>query len=153
MDAEGRATICCDCLKVVGVAADEGRPCPDCGGAVLVEVRGRYDLGADLSGRLQVRLCRGCELPLKITDSETGAVVHGGEGRAGRCRECQVKSYLEAHPDPSDAERRYRFDDRRLVWVLNKVQVHCPVCGKDRWVGPGLAWKKTCEKCYRKGVG
>jgi hypothetical protein len=160
MEADFNATVCCGCLKVVGchsawlggdgLRVADGLPCPHCGGEVLVSLRGQRELGADLSGQIKVRDCRDCGGVLKVVDADSGAVLLGGDGRGGVCPKCQRKRYLEKHPDPSGPEKRYRLDERRLIWALNKVKVRCPVCEKDRWLGPGLAWKKVCEKCYRK---
>jgi hypothetical protein len=170
MATHSQSTICCDCLRVVsddwseevfecraslGVVGEEeqapgGPTCPHCGSAALAGLSRHFEVGIDLTGLVRLSRCRECGQAVKVVDTETGAVLLQDAGcRDGRCKDCRLKHYLEAHADPSSADKRFRLDERRVLWRLNKVKVRCPVCGRDRWLPPGGAWKEVCERCFR----
>lgn len=164
------STVCSGCARITGrhwyggrgrrsechsegISVSDKKPCPHCGGEKLAGFRGDFPLGTSVSDSVKMTKCKCCGIAVKITDPD-GSVLHEDiNGKNGRCGECHIATFLEQHPDPSDATRRFKFERFRVEWELSRVKVVCPDCKKDRWIAPANVHKPRCEKCYQGKVG
>ncbi|PKQ89352.1 hypothetical protein CXK86_20080 [Paenibacillus sp. BGI2013] len=64
------------------------------------------------------------------------------------CQVCIAKRVLETTPDPTDEDNKYTFDHSKRQYILEKVRITCPDCGKRRWLNASNAWRKRCKSCY-----
>lgn len=68
------------------------------------------------------------------------------------CQSCHAARLLANCPDPSSPTEKYRFDARKLEWVIEKVKLACGDCGRPRWLNAENAWQRYCSKCYKARI-
>ena len=66
------------------------------------------------------------------------------------CKKCSSECIKQKHPNPSNQNEKYTFNEQELKWVLSKVRVICESCSKPRWLNIENSWKKQCLSCYKK---